>query len=180
MTPVAPELRVPYGGIDHSVGAMKRAVLSTRGAFSPVVRQAAEDICRYVSPKDYRSEALAIRYWASDHCPYFRDPAHVERIRDAEEILNQVKQYGNARIDCDEHTVLVVSLWLASGNEAEFITAGFTPGGPPTHVFGRCLLPYSNPQRPQEKAWLVVDPVAGTKESTMLPKVKFFRSYPLI
>lgn len=169
----------PYKGIQHSVDAMKRAVLGPRGAWSPEVRFTVEEICRYLTPKDYRSEILAVRYWVADRCPYFRDPVHVEWIRDPVALLEAIKKNGTVRCDCDEVTVLLAALLLAAGAPCEFVTVSFVRGQPPSHVFLRAEVPYADPRNPRSKAWVVVDPVGGTRETTMLPRVVEWQRYSL-
>lgn len=163
-----------YRGVQHSIDVMTKQAAGPRGDLSPLVRFVAEDICRYVAPKDYLSEILAVRYWVLQKAPYFNDPARVEWIRDPVAILEQIKAYGVCRCDCDEINELMAALWMACGKRVQFITAAFTPTGPDTHVFVRCEIP----GRPRGKEqWIVGDPVAGTRETTMLTKVKRFTAY---
>ncbi len=155
-----------YRGVEHSIEQMVKQTLSNRGAMSPKVRFAAEQIVRRVSPKDYLSEILAIRHWVNRHIPYLRDPAHVEWMRDPEALLEEIQKTGVVRADCDEYAQLVASLWLALGNKAEFVTVAFAPApASHTHVFARA-------QIPKTAYWVVVDPVAGTREAQMLGRVK--------
>lgn len=171
-----PSTLTPYRGVDHSVKAIQRAVLSGRGAWSPKVRLAAEKICERVAPKDYLSEILALRYWVLWHCPYFRDPRHVEWVRDPEAMLTTIEQSptGVVRCDCDENTGLLAALWCAGGNDVDIVTVAFDPWpAPATHVFLRCAIPGVKGQ------WVVTDPVAGTKETFMLQKARRFWIYPL-
>jgi len=162
-----------YRGVKDSITGMKANVLSPRGAMSPIVRLQAEQIVKLVSPKDYLSEILAIRHWVNLHIPYLRDPAHVEWMRDPERLVVDIQKQGVVRADCDEYASLIAALWLAVGNEVEFVTAGFAP--PPaqhSHVFVRAKIPKTN-------LWIVCDPVAGTREMQMLQKVVDFSTVPL-
>lgn len=162
-----------YRGVKDSITGMKANVLSARGAMSPVVRFQAEDIVKLVSAKDYLSEILAIRHWVNLRIPYLRDPSHVEWIRDPERLVVDIKKNGIVRADCDEYASLVAALWLAVGNEVEFVTAGFGPPGTPhSHVFARAKIPKTD-------LWIVCDPVAGTREMQMLQKVTSFDTIPL-
>jgi hypothetical protein len=164
-----------YGGVEHSIEAMKRGILSDRGAWSPKVRFAAERIVERVSPKDYLSEVLAIRHWVSAHAPYLRDPAHVEWIRDPQALLEamEASPTGVVRCDCDEISSLIAALWLAVGNQVELVTVAFDRG-PASHVFVRCKVP-----KAARNEWIVCDPVAGSKEAAMLKAFRRFWTYPL-
>jgi hypothetical protein len=163
----------PYRGVEHSVKAMREAILSPRGAWSPTVRLWCERICKRVAPKDYISEILAIRYWVLKHAPYFNDPVHVEWVRDAQALLEKIQKEGVVRADCDEIGVLCASLWLNAGRRTQIVTVGFTPTGPHSHVFVRCEIPGVKDK------WIVVDPVAGSRENTMLTQVKSWKTYDL-
>lgn len=169
-----------YRGVNDSIRMMKRAILSPRGAMSPIVRFCAEDIVAEVSPKDYLSECLAIRYWVNAHVDYTRDPAHVEWIRDPQALIEAMRKSrtGRVRADCDEFSSLCSALWLALGNTVELVTVGFDP--PPaadSHVFSRCLLPKM--AAGTKPMWMVCDPVAGTKEASMLRSYKTFHTFGL-
>ncbi len=163
---------VPYGGVGHSIRAMLDAMRGPRGASAPIVRFVAEEIVRYVSPKDYLSEMAAVRYWVNHRLPYLRDPATVEWLRDPVALLADVQKYGIARADCDEIAMLTAALWMALGNQADFATVGFSSSGPATHVLARAYLPKVNIP-------IVCDPVAGTREPSMLQKVRFFETFPI-
>lgn len=161
----------PYRGVEHSIGAIKKAVEGPRGAWSPVVRFCVERVCEQIAPKDYLSEALAIRYWVLQHAPYFNDPQNVEWVRDPQTLIETIQQRRIVRCDCDENAALLAAMWLNAGRRVQLLTVGFQMGGPETHVFVRVEIPGGRDR------WLVVDPVAGTRETTMLTKVKHFRSH---
>lgn len=156
---------VPYGGVAHSIDEMLKAVRGPRGALAPAVRFMAEAIVREVAPKDYLSEALAIRYFVNARVPYLRDPLTVEWLRDPVALVEEIKAKGIVRADCDEIAMLVASLWMAVGNRADFATVGFSSGGAETHVLARCFVP-------KMVEPIVCDPVAGTREPKMLQSVR--------
>jgi len=161
-----------YRGVNHSIKAMTEAVLSPRGGWSPTVRLAAESICKHVAPKDYLSEILAVRYWVLEKVPYINDPVHVEWIRDPQAMLEKIAKEGKIRADCDEITALTTALLLNVGRRCQFITAGFAPPpAPHSHVFGRVEIPG------MKDKWVVYDPVAGSRENTMLMKIKSYTTY---
>lgn len=164
----------PYTGVGHSVKAIKDAVLGPRGAWSPKVRLFAEMICKDVAPKDYLSEVLAIRYWVLLRAPYLNDPVHVEWVRDPQALLEEIEKHGVVRCDCDEITGLCAALLLNIGRRTQLVTVGFEPPpAPHSHVFLRTEL------AGMRDKWIVVDPVAGSKEPSMLPRVKSYTTYEL-
>jgi len=165
----------PYRGVEHTVEQMLKAVHSPRGAFSPMVRLAAEEVTRYVTPKDYLSEILAIRHWVNAHIYYTFDPVHVEWIRDPQTILEEIKRHGVVKADCDEYTCVMTSMWLSLGHKAEFVTIALRPKPAPfSHVFARCLVPRTN-----GKLFVVTDPVAGTNETQMLRRAAQWKTIRL-
>jgi hypothetical protein len=73
--------------------------------------------------------------------------------------------------DCDEFAALACAMWLSIGNRADFVTVGFGPNAKVhTHVFARCELPKTS-------QFIVVDPVAGSKEADMLARAGDFTIY---
>jgi len=169
----SPAKVTPYRGVSDSINAMLRAANGPRGVTNPAVRLAAEHITRFVTPKDYLSEVVAVRHWVNSHVPYMRDPISVEWVRDPVALLEQVEKHGIARADCDEIALLIASLWMALGNRADFATVGFVGAREaPTHVLARCWIPKSNVP-------IVCDPVAGTREPKMLQSVRSLRTYPI-
>jgi len=166
-----PTVVTRYRGVNDSVRLMKKHLLGPRGSQAPEVRFVAESIVRQVPGKDYLSEILAIRYWVNRVIPYLRDPTHVEWMRDPVALLADIKKYGVVRADCDEYTQLCIALWHAVGNRAQIVPVGFRPKpAQESHVFGRCEVPKMTPE-----TWIVVDPVAGTREGEMLTRVKQWR-----
>lgn len=162
-----------------------------RGATGSLVRFTTEQVCAYVAAKDYLSEVLAIRYWANYHAPYFRDPKNVEWIRDPSALIEQMARQAvyqgatmptsiagiaqlvasdpraRVRCDCDEVASLLAAMAMCAGNRADFVTAGFgAKPDPHSHVFTRVEIPKVPGQ------FLVIDPVAGTREEFMLRNVR--------
>ena len=166
-----------YRDVGHSVKAIKDAVEGPRGILSPKVRLFTEGLIRQVNPKDYLSEILAIRYGVLRLVPYINDPVHVEWIRDPEALIEEIEKHGVVRADCDEITGLISACSFAIGREVDLITAGFLPPpAPHSHVFPRVHLPGN----PTGAPWpVVVDPVAGTREPSMLQRIRSYTVYSL-
>jgi hypothetical protein len=166
----------PYRGVDETVKVMRDHLLGPRGALSPKVRFLTEYVCELVSPKDYLSEALAIRYFVLQRVPYFRDPSKVEWVRDPEALVDQISasKAGIVRADCDEITCLCAAMWMCAGNDVDFVTVGFQPEPSYSHVFARCKIPKTDPA-----AYIACDPVAGTREASMLTKVRHHQLIPV-
>jgi len=91
-------------------------------------------------------------------------------------------QTEDHRVYLPEHDVTVsqcddLALWIATicrqlGREAQFVTVGFGAPGKYSHVFARA-------KEPKSGQWIVLDPVAGSDEATMLRRVSTYRIWEI-
>ena len=160
----------PFAGPADTVREMIRMVNSPRGERSIVVYRATENVVRGVWPKDYLSEILAIRNWVAEKCRYKNDPLTVETVSDPERLVTEIAQYGQATCDCDDIATLLATMLRQCGREPEFVTVGFGRPNKYSHVFVRA-------KEPRTGKWIVCDPVAGTKEASMLAKVTTWKAW---
>lgn len=185
-----------YLGTPQTVKEMFRVADGDRGQKSFKLRESVEKIIRYVRPKDYWSEVLAIYYWAcGPQFRYTRDPNKVEQIKDPLRMIEEIEKYGSTLIDCDEFATFLRAAIGAIGGETRIVTVGFRPTngiqpdpelfndpafrlmtsphprlpGPFTHVFAQAEKP--------GKSWVTVDPVAGPRTDRMHRRVKQYRIY---
>lgn len=185
-----------YTGTPQTVLEMFRVADGERGQKSFRLREAVENIIRYVRPKDYWSEVLAIYYWTcGPQFRYTRDPNKVELIKDPLRILDEIEQHGSTLIDCDEYATFLRASIGSIGGETRIVTVGFRPvngekpnpelfndpnfrlmtsphprlPGPFTHVFAQAEKP--------NRSWVTVDPVAGPRTDRMHKRVKQYRIY---
>lgn len=185
-----------YLGTPQTVVKMFEISDGDRGQRSFKLRERAENIIRYVRPKDYWSEVLAIYYWTcGPQFRYTRDPRKVEQIKDPLRILWEIDRYGSSLVDCDEYSTFLRSAIGSIGGRTRFATVGFRPKGdgkinlqlfddpifnlmtsphprlpgPFTHVFAQALKPGG--------IWVTIDPVAGPRTPKMHRRVKQYRIY---
>jgi hypothetical protein len=156
---------------------MIEAALGSEGERCYKVRAWAERITRRVAPKDYLSEILSLRAWATPdpvfgQLRYTNDQQHVELIKTPWRVLTEIESAGRSLVDCDDIACLLASLGMAIGRKASLVIAAFGGNQQYTHVFARLLEPRSG-------KWIVVDPVAGSKELEMLRSVSSYRVYPV-
>jgi hypothetical protein len=150
-----------FRGTPQTLKLMRDYAVGPEGEQSFVVRQYAESIVRQIAPKDYLSEILALHGWATS--PVFRytnDALHVEQVKSPLRILNEVKQSGTSLVDCDDIATLLAALALSLGRRCQYVIVGFGAPGSFTHVFTRV-------QEPKSKEWIILDPVAGTRDAEM-------------
>ena len=174
-TPIAdaPPTRIrPFTDPSDTVRTMIELCVGDRGERSTLVRNVKDHIIREVQPKDYFSEILAVRNWVHEHCKYSNDALGVEQIQDPERICDQVIKHGKAVMDCDEIALIIGTLCRQLGREVEFVIVGFGRPGSYSHVFARV-------KEPKSGKWIVVDPVAGTDEASMLGRVTTFQTWKL-
>jgi transglutaminase-like putative cysteine protease len=119
-------LRVPRGPAGTLVTARIIGRLTRDGAKDFVVRQKAIDIFRRssVPPKDRYGEVCALLNWVKRNVRYTRDIFRVETLHTARKMLEL--RAG----DCDDMTILLGALLLATGHPVRLVLAGFRPQRP--------------------------------------------------
>lgn len=160
-----------FRGTDDTLRMMRDYALGKEGEQSFRVRQWSERIIKDISPKDYLSEILALRAWATgSSVRYTNDPRHVELVKSPERCLLEIEKNGFTLLDCDEIACLIAALGMTQGKEAGFVVAGFTAQPDVfTHVFARL-------KEPKSGTWIVCDPVAGPNERQMLSRIKTYKT----
>jgi hypothetical protein len=174
-TPIAdapPTVIRPFHGPADTVREMIKAVVGPRGEQSTLVRGVKDHIIREVQPKDYLSEILAVRNFVHEKCKYSNDALGVEQVQDPERICDQIVKYGKAVTDCDDISALMAALCRQLGRETEFVIVGFGRSGSYSHVFTRV-------KEPKSGKWIVLDPVAGTDEASMLRRVTTYQIWKI-
>ncbi len=165
-----PTVLKPFNGPQDTVRLMIQMCIGPRGERSTLVREMKNHIVRDLQPKDYLSELLAVRHFAAEKCKYSNDALTVEQVQDPQRTCEQIIQHGKAVIDCDEIALFIAALTRQLGRETEFITVGFGAPGHYAHVFTRA-------KEPKSGKWIVLDPVAGTDEGSMLARVTTWKAW---
>lgn len=147
----------PYIGTEQTIKEMRRLALAAQTEWP--LRQVVEQVCRHLRPKDYLSELVALHHFVCRRVRYQRDPLTVELVKTPEATLR------TGVGDCDDMATLLAALSLLSGAKARFVTVGFRPRGPFTHVYCEAL-------DPRTGRWVALDPVAGVRTAEMLGRVR--------
>lgn len=79
-------------------------------------------------------------------------------------------EYDVTVSQCDDIATLMATMLRQCGREPEFVTVGFGKPNKYSHVFVRV-------KEPRTGKWIVCDPVAGTKEASMLAKVTTWKAW---
>jgi hypothetical protein len=158
-----------FHGTPDTIKMMIDYARGTEGEQNVLVRQYAEAIVRFLRPKDYLGEILAIRHWCTGpHLRYANDARHVEQVKSPFRTLTEVGTYGVSNLDCDDFATVIASLGMCLGREARYTMVGFGAANEFTHVFA-CL------KEPRSGEWIICDPVAGTREHVMASTAKTFQ-----
>jgi len=120
------------------------------------LRALVEDICKNVVQGDYAGECLACYYWVCQNVRYMRDIHEVEFVKQPERLIETLSG------DCDDIATLLAAMFMSCGNKVRFVLVGFSPGGPPSHVFVEVLTARGN---------ITFDPVANRDTANMLKRV---------
>lgn len=194
---VDPRVQVlPYRGTPQTVVKMIDLANSNRGQKSWRLREQVENIIRFVRPRDYWSEVLAIYYWTcGPQFRYTRDPRRVEQVKDPLRMLWEIWRYGSTLGDCDDLATFLMACIGSIGGRTRIVTVGFRPvdgrkpvrnsfkdldirlmtsphprlPGPFTHVFCQAMKPRGG--------WVTLDPVAGPRTGRMHRRTKQIRIY---
>ncbi len=163
----------PFRGPKHTLEVMAKSVLGDRGERSTQVRFFTEDIVRFVQPKDYLGETLALRHAMVQSSPtsfgtpwfkYCNDPKHVELCKDPLRMVEEIARHGSTVIDCDEYAIMLATMALQIGREVELVAMGFAPQSL-SHVAVRI-------KEPKSGTWIFCDGVAGPREREAAAKAK--------
>ena len=138
--------RVPRGPAGTLVTARLIAQMVLDGAKDFYVRQKAIQIFRLcgVRPKNRFGEVCALFDWVRRNVRYTRDIFRVELLHSARRMLEL--QAG----DCDDMTILLGAMLMATGHPVRLVLAGFRPNKP--HVYSHIY-----PEVNVRGRWLPVD-----------------------
>ncbi len=143
-------------GLEQVVGYMRK--FAHQGARDPDIIAINRRVCRNLQSGDYGGECLAAYYWVCSNVRYMRDPYGVELVQ------WPIRTVDTGAGDCDDMATLLAAMCMALGNQCRFALVGFSPGGPPTHVYCEVRTP---------SGFKVLDPVAKGDIDGMLGRVRF-------
>lgn len=131
-------VRIPKGKTGTLVTARLIADMIREGAKDFVVRQRAikifRDLC--VPPKDRRGEVAALFRWVRSNIRYTRDIYRVELLHTPRRMLELCAG------DCDDMTILLGAMLLATGHPVRLALTGFRPHKPDSysHIYPQALV----------------------------------------
>jgi transglutaminase-like putative cysteine protease len=141
---------VPLPGSDFGtrITLWQMRAMVYREFMNPMVRLTATEIA---AGTDGAEQAHAIRDYLEHRTEFVRDPDGVEMLHGPVWQLQQIRQNGVVRVDCDDVAMLAAALGKAVGLRARFVVVGFdNPRAPYRHVWAE-LSPRNLP------AWVDMD-----------------------
>lgn len=151
-----PVENVPYlgfGNYEISLNTVSKMVdVIRKSAHNPYVRKWTEDMIQDVPDRDFFGEIQAIYDFVQNNTRYVYDPKGLEYFQTPPYILQRIALGERPSLDCDDYTLLTLSLLRSIGYDAKIRIAGYEPNKKFTHVYGLVLIP-----KPYE--WVVLDVV---------------------
>lgn len=160
---VPPHTVGSYKDSSATVHAMDRMSRGLRGDQSLDVRLATEDAVRWVTPRDALSELAAIRNWVARRWAFLRDPLRAELVRDPQAMIEELREHGRARGDCDDVSLLIGTMPRTIGRRTCYVRMKWRRGGDHTHISAAGI--------DQHGRTVVLDPVAGEQTPKALGTV---------
>jgi transglutaminase-like putative cysteine protease len=124
-----------------TLGAMqtlqKMRSLVNQGVKDPLVIETARRLVATLPPRDFDSQARAIRAYLVEHFQFTQDPRGLELLATPRYLLTQVAKRYVVQGDCDDAAILGCALAKAIGLRCRFVILAFHyPDAPFAHVFG--------------------------------------------
>ncbi len=131
--------------IYNTVSKMKSII--SQSSHNPYVREWAGSIVSGVEVNQKDQEAEAVYNFVRDNVRYTKDPLGFEYIQTPVVLLQSIGQYRNSRGerpvgDCDDMTVLSLSLLKSIGFQVAIKVVSFTPNKKYGHVYGLVKIGY--------------------------------------
>jgi hypothetical protein len=121
---------------ENTVNRMKEIIVTS--GKNLYIRKWAERILQEASvpPRDSMGEVAAIYYFVRDHFRYTHDLRDAEFIQTPPYVLSQLESGKIPMLDCDDFTIVGLSLLRSIGYNTKIRIAGYRPDKKFTHVYG--------------------------------------------
>lgn len=144
--------------IMNTIKKMKDIIMSS--SRNPYIREWAQKIVAGIEVNDLKNEANAIHNFVRDNVRYTRDPFGYEYLQTPPVLLEDIRLYqagqGNRPIgDCDDMTMLSLSLLKSIGFNVAIKVVSFHESGRLSHVYGLVKIGYE---------WVPIDCVRTDKQ----------------
>ncbi len=134
------------------------------------VRNTAANIVAHLKAKDQWAEVDEVYWWVKNHTRYLKDPHGTEMIHSPIVALDQIESGVQFQGDCDDLTVLTLSLLKSIGYPVALRIAAYKPDKTFQHVYGLVNI---------FGEWIPIEPIAYDKllgwESPNATNIKDYR-----
>ena len=120
--------------VHNTLLRMKQLILD--GAKNWEVRYAASQLVKDIPERDDFKEVNAIFKYVQHYARYTKDPYRVELLHSPEISLRLIREDGYAALDCDDYTILGLSLAKALGYQVALKVVSTQPSRKFHHVYG--------------------------------------------
>jgi Transglutaminase-like superfamily len=108
------------------------------GLTDPLVVATAQNLVRKLPERDQWAEAKAIDSFVKGKIRYTNEG--IETIKSPGALLSEIKQYGKAIGDCDDHVILWAALHRALGHPVRFRVISQRPDKLANHIYGEVFI----------------------------------------
>lgn len=145
------------GNAEISANTVSKMVdVIKQSSHNPYVRKWAEDIIQDVPDRNFWGEIEAVYNFVQDNTRYVYDPKGLEYFQTPPYVLQRIALNEKPSLDCDDYTLLTLSLLRSIGYNTKIRIASYEPNKKFTHVYGLVLI-----TKPYE--WVVLDAVRKDK-----------------
>ena len=120
--------------------AIKMAALIKEYSPLPEIRRVVEGIVSTVEPYQSKEEAKAIYDYVQLNVHYIKDPLNFEYIKTPSKLIYEIEVENNAYGDCDDQTVLGLTLCRAIGFPTAIKVTSYSQDREFSHVYGLVLV----------------------------------------
>jgi hypothetical protein len=126
-----------WAGTDQTVA--KASELVRDSLSDPVVRTTAENIIRHLPERDKSAEIKAISQFVRKNIRYTNEG--IETIKTPRLLLDEIRTYGRAVGDCDDHVILWLALHKVIGQKVRIKVVSQRKNKVASHIFGQVYNP---------------------------------------
>ena len=125
-----------FGNIVPETTVYKMINIIKSSAKNYELREFAANTTQHAPAKDQWAEAEEIYHFVQNHSRYLKDPHGTEMIQSPLIFIDKVKKGQMWYGDCDDFTVLLLSLYRSIGYPTAIRTAAYGKNKKPGHVYG--------------------------------------------
>ena len=140
-----------WAGTDETVRRVQQLVDDS--LTDPLVRMTAEAIVRRLPERDVDAEIRAVSRFVRKKIRYTNEGA--ETLKTPRVMLEEIRQYGRAVGDCDDHCILWLALHKVLGHKARFKVISQRRDGVANHIYGQVMSP--------SRGWVTDDTIKKDK-----------------